>query len=82
MKNLRPVHPYTIWEYISRWALFLLIPLTQQLLLQPGQFYQQIRLAGMQVIMLSCFIFLSAAQRNATGYRAGEHSFFYQMGLY
>ena len=82
MKNLRPVHPYTIWEYISRWALFLLIPLTQQLLLQPGQFYQQIRLAGMQVIMLSCFIFLSAAQRNATGYRAGEHSFFYQRGLF
>ena len=33
MKNLYPVHPYTIWEHISRWALFLLIPLTQQLLL-------------------------------------------------
>ena len=82
MKNLYPVHPYTIWEHISRWALFLLIPLTQQLLLRPDQFYEQVRLAGTQIALLFCFILLSSAQRKATGYRAGERSLFYQKGLF
>lgn len=79
--KLSPVHPYTIWEHISRWALLLLIPLSQQLLMQPDQFYEQLRLAGLQLALLAGFLFLSAAQRRATGYHAGQQALSYQKGL-
>ncbi|MCI9273445.1 MAG: PH domain-containing protein [Clostridiales bacterium] len=82
MNNLNRIHPYAVWEYISRWALLLLIPLSQQLLMRPENLWEQIRLASVQLMLLAGFFVLSAAQRRATGYRSDEQALLYQRGLF
>lgn len=82
MNRLYRVHPYAIWEHISRWALLLLIPLSQQLLIRPVNLWEQIRMASVQLTLLAGFFLLSAAQRRATGYRSEGQSLLYQKGLF
>lgn len=76
-----PLHPYAVWERISRWAVLLLIPLSQTLLFQPHTLLQKLSSMSMNLVAAVLLFLWALAETKATGYHAEERCLYYQKGL-
>lgn len=76
------VHPYTMWEKMSRFSFLLLIPLTEPLLSRPQDIPSLLSSMGMNLFALLLFILWAAAETRAAGYAFLRHSIRYKRGFF
>ncbi len=78
------VHPYTIAEYLSRFALIVILPLLQQiifLLFQPYNIFDWLSLFGFNLLFTLIVIFWCFLEYRCIGYHVDDRSLSEQRGI-
>lgn len=75
------VHFYTVLEYLPKFALLALIPILQQLIFRPHNFFEIVRSWGITIILIVLVIFWCIAEYRSIRYHAGADYFYIKNGV-
>ncbi len=80
--NKHRVHPYTIFEYLSRFLFVIIIPLIQQVIFLSYNITEIINTLSINILSVGVLIFLCILEYRANIYRAGQKYFYLKKGLF